>query len=525
MYYTMGRIQKSRVILYANAILLTHIITYNDHMVAIRPSTLLLVITATQSMRQAMTETLAGTHYVLHFAENATDGLQKAEDLLPTAIIIDIDLETLDAYGICRHLRANRLLKGIPIMMICSREDRDLRAGGMNAGADDFLDKPLDGLELLARLRMLTRLSITGRLTNDLTRFSWMVEHAQEGYLMIDLSGAIHYANERAVNLLNLPEDFIGLPFNRVVEKQYMPEPIEAWENWREDPAPCFLVQPEGPTARAVWVVLEALDTPMGTEYQRIVRLRDVTERMSLYHDMRKFHTFINHKLRTPVSMLYTSLSIIKHQMESLPAEEVKKMMGTAIRGTERLAEEVRNVVNYLDAPLALNLGQPVKLEKLPEIVTMIAERMRLKHIIISMPDDLYETSIGLTPDALEIILHELIENAYKFHPEKTPKIEISVQKKENGFIHMRIVDDGMNLSVEQLAWAWLPYFQSEKDFTGEMPGTGLGIPMVATLIWKAGGTLGLRNRPDRSGVIIDLNIPLEVTLRKVERSAEPYHE
>ncbi len=476
-------------------------------------------------MRQAMTETLVGTNFVLNFAENDQTGLQKAEELLPSAIIIDLDQKTLNAYTICRHLRANRLLKGIPIMMICSRNDRDLRAAGMNAGADDFLDKPLDGLELLARLKMLTRLSLTGRLLSDLTRFSWMVDHAQEGYLMVDTSGAIHYANERAINLLNLPEDFVGLPFARVVERQYMPEPIELWENWQEDPAPCFLIQPEGPTARAVWVVLEALDTPMGTEYQRIVRLRDVTERMSLYHDMRKFHTAINHKLRTPVSMLYTSLSIIKHQIESLTPEEVKKMMGTAIRGTERLAEEVRNIVTYLDAPLALNLGQPVRMAELPEMVTQVAGRLRVENIILSLPAELHDIPIGLTPDALEMILHELIENSHKFHPKRAPKIEISVEKTENGFIHMRFVDDGMNLSVEQLAWAWLPYFQSEKDFTGEMPGTGLGFPMVATLIWKAGGTLGLRNRPDRSGVIVELTIPLEVTLRKVERSATPYSE
>lgn len=477
-------------------------------------------------MRCEMSETLIGTHFLLHFAETTSEGLKKAEELLPTAIIIDLDLDTpLDAYGTCRQLRATRLLKGIPIMMICSRNERDLRAGGINAGADDFLDKPIDGLELLARLRMLTRLSLTGRLMDDLTRFSWMADHAQEGYLLIDSAGAIHYANERAVNLLNMPSDFVGLPFTRVVEKQYMPEPVEAWENWQEDPAPCFLVQPEGPTARAVWVVLEALDTPIGTEYQRIVRLRDVTERMSLYHDMRKFHTAINHKLRTPVSMLYTSLSIIKSQIANMTPEEIKKMMGTAIRGAERLAEEVRNIVTYIDAPLALNVGQPISLEKMSEMVTMVAERLRIKNVILSIPDSISDTIIGLTPDALEMILHELMENSHKFHPSHSPRIEISVQRLENGFVHMRVADDGMNLSAEQLTWTWLPYFQSEKDFTGEIPGTGLGFPMVATLVWKAGGTLGLRNRPDRTGVIVDLHIPLEMTLRNVERVAAPYHE
>jgi len=352
-----------------------------------------------------------------------------------------------------------------------------------------------------------------------------MTEHAQEGYLMLDKQGAIHYANERAQNLLNLPASFIGLPFAKVVEQQYVPEPEEAWKSWFEDPAPCFLIQPEGPTARAVWVVLEALDTPIGAEYQRLVRLRDVTERMSLYHDMRKFHTAIHHKLRTPVSMLYTSMSILKNQLDNMSHEEIKKMVSSAMRGADRLTEEVRNIVNYLDAPLALNIGEPVQLEKMPGMVKNIARQLRMQNIILSLPEDLHSVTLALTYDALEIMLHELMENSNKFHPSQTPHVEISAQQTENGFIHIRVADNGLNLSAEQLDWAWLPYFQSEKDFTGEIPGTGLGFPMVATLVWKSGGSLRLRNRPNGPGVIVDLNIPLEATIRKVERVAKPFGE
>jgi nitrogen fixation/metabolism regulation signal transduction histidine kinase len=68
-----------------------------------------------------------------------------------------------------------------------------------------------------------------------------------------------------------------------------------------------------------------------------------------------------------------------------------------------------------------------------------------------------------------------------------------------------------------------LPYFQGEKDFTGELSGLGLGFPMVATLLWKVGGDLSLRNRPDSPGVVVELKIPLESTARQVERSATQF--
>lgn len=484
---------------------------------------LILIITSDPSTRQALESLLDGTGFTPHFAETAEIGLAKAVELLPAVIVLDIDVQRLNSYETCRRLRANRTLEGIPVVMICDREQRDARAAGLNAGADDFLDRPFDGLDLMARLRSLSRLNSHSYLVADLTRFSWMVEHAHEGYLMLDKSGAIHYANERALHLLNMPEDFFGLPFVNVVERQYLPEPWETWTSWLDDPAPCFLVQPESPTARAVWVVLEALDTPIGIEHFRIVRLRDVTERMSIYHDMRKFHTVIAHKLRTPMSMLMTSISIMKSQLEQLSPEELKKMLATTIKGTDRLAGEVRAILTYIDAPLALNVGQPIALGKIPEILKSICETLQLNNVTFSQPDDLRPISIAMTPDALEMILHELMENARKFHPTREPRIEISVGQTEPGFIHMQIADDGVTLSSEQLEWAWLPYFQGEKDFTGELPGLGLGFPMVATLVWKAGGIINLRNRSGSPGVIIDLKIPLESTMRNMERSAAPF--
>jgi two-component system cell cycle response regulator len=484
---------------------------------------LVLVIVSDQSTRQSLEALLDGTGFTPQFAETADSGLQKAVELLPAVIVLDIDVANLNSYETCRRLRANRSLEGIPVVMLCDREQHDTRAAGLNAGADDFLDKPFDGLDLMARLRSLSRLNSRNYLLADLTRFSWMVEHAHEGYLMLDKSGAIHYTNERALNILNLSDDYFGLPFVNVVEKHYLPEPAETWQNWLAEPDSCFLTQPESPTARAAWVVLEALDTTIGTDHYRIVRLRDVTDRMSIYQDMRKFHTVISHKLRTPMSMLMTSISIIKNQLDNLSPEELKKMLASTIKGTDRLAGEVRSILTYIDAPLALNLGKPMVLEELPEMVKSICKTLNLNNVAFSLPENSSHLSIAMTPDALEMVIHELLENARKFHPEHEPQIEISVGQMEAGFILMRIADNGTTLSTEQLQWAWLPYFQGEKDFTGELPGIGLGFPMVATLIWKAGGTINLRNRSEGPGVIVDLKIPFESTMRNMERSAAPF--
>ncbi len=487
-------------------------------------SPLILAIIADPVTSSELSELLAGTGFRLELADPAEAGLAEVESLLPDTILLDMDLPG-SANETCRRLRASRPLKSIPILMLCSRDERDLRAAGLSAGADDFLDKPFDGLELLARLQTITRLSANRLLMADLTRFDWMVAHAPEGYLLLDLAGSIQYANESAHALLHLPDDPAGLPFVHVVERLYVPEPESAWQHWLDDPEPCFLVQPESPTARAAWLVLEALDSPLGAEHHRVVRLRDVTERMSIYHDMRRFHTVVSHKLRTPMSVMYTNLNLIANRLEKLSPEEVKRFASETVGGAFRLVSEIRDILAYIDAPLSLNYGEPLTLRDLPAMAQLVADTLKLQHVRLTLPTYLARETIALTPYAMEMLLHELLENAQKFHPQRAPQVDVSIGQTDPGYIKLRVVDDGVYLSPEQLRWAWLPYVQGEKDFTGELPGMGLGFPMAATLVWQAGGDLRLRNRPDAPGIIVDMNIPLEGTSRQVQRSAARFGE
>jgi signal transduction histidine kinase len=482
----------------------------------------ILAIIANQNVVRNLKDLLQGTSFKLEVTPTPKLGTRMAEEILPDVILLDMDSEG-SALETCRHLRTNRILQGTPVLMLCDHKNRDSRALGLSAGVDDFINKPFDDIELLSRLRTITRLNAKRMMVTDLTRFTWMASHAADGYVLLDKSGGIHYANENARALLNLPSDYLGLPFVAVVEHRFTAEPEEAWANWISDPVPLFLVQPETPTARANWVLLDSLDTMLGRESHRIVRIKDVTERMSIYQDMRRFHTVVTHKLRTPMSVMFNNLSIIKNKMEMLSPDEIKDYVASSIENAYRLVDEIRQILSYIHAPLALSAGEAVMLNALPEIVEKLCQELKLEKVKLSASVELGEIRLALTQEALEMILHELFENSQKFHPAHDPCIEISLVQTKTEFINLYVKDDGLTLSPEQLSWAWLPYVQGEKDFTGELPGMGLGFPMVATLIWKAGGDLWLRNRHDGPGVIVELKIPLESTARKFERPAAPY--
>ena len=92
-----------------------------------------------------------------HEVQTATDGeqaLQSARDFMPDLVVLDLGLPRLDGVEVCRRLRAEG---DVPILILTARTDTEDRVRGLDAGADDYLVKPFERAELLARLRALMR--------------------------------------------------------------------------------------------------------------------------------------------------------------------------------------------------------------------------------------------------------------------------------------------------------------------------------------------------------------------------------
>jgi two-component system cell cycle response regulator len=123
-------------------------------------------------------------------------------------------------------------------------------------------------------------------------------------------------------------------------------------------------------------------------------------------------------------------------------------------------------------------------------------------------PGNLDDVYVAISPQAMEMILEELFENAGKFHPEQSPALEIKMSGAPDG-VRIQVCDDGLTLSPDQLAKMWTPYYQVEKYFSGEVPGMGLGLPMVASLVWGVGGTCRAYSREDGPGIVVELVLPL----------------
>ena len=92
--------------------------------------------------------------YDVRVAADGEAALDQAGVFAPDAVVLDLGLPKLDGVEVCRRLRTGG---DVPILMLTARDALDARVEGLDSGADDYLVKPFERDELLARLRALLR--------------------------------------------------------------------------------------------------------------------------------------------------------------------------------------------------------------------------------------------------------------------------------------------------------------------------------------------------------------------------------
>ena len=133
-------------------------------------TSIILVIDDEPIARLTLGALLEGTGYHVEMANNGPEGLKMAKKLRPDVILLDVMMPGMDGYEVCRRLRADSKMAEVPIFMITALEDRNSRLAGLSAGADDFLSKPVDSLELEIRLNSLKRVDRYRHLLEERAR-------------------------------------------------------------------------------------------------------------------------------------------------------------------------------------------------------------------------------------------------------------------------------------------------------------------------------------------------------------------
>ena len=153
----------------------------------------ILVIDDESDLVELLKYNLAKEGYNVEFAFNGFDGIKIAEVVKPDIIILDLMLPDINGYEVCKRMKQNSRLSGVPVIFLSAKQEEVDKILGFEAGAEDYIIKPFSVNELLARVRAILKRIPPVQINNKHVAIA-------DGYMFKNISANI---NKHSVTVKN----------------------------------------------------------------------------------------------------------------------------------------------------------------------------------------------------------------------------------------------------------------------------------------------------------------------------------
>ncbi|MCP4133507.1 MAG: PAS domain S-box protein [bacterium] len=468
-------------------------------------------------------------------AETGADALKIIREELPNAVLLDIMLPDIDGLTVLEEITSNSITKHIPVIMVTAQTDDEVLKDAFEKGAVDFIKKPINNLELLARVQTALRLKNQDELKKSETafrksqaRFSAILDIAPDAIISINENQEIILFNKEAENIFGYTYDEVkGMPLDTLLPEEFRQihqEHVNEYMN--SSSGPRYMGNRKNINGRRKngnQFPGEASISKINIEGEILLTtiFRDITERKQAEEELHtakekaeaanqaKSHFLANmsHEIRTPMNAIMGFAAILLGKEDD---PEKAKKLEIMMQSGESLLKTIDNILYYSNIEsdeIRIHNSSFSFYDLCSRLKTLFIKEARAKDTIFTITvDPSIPPNVSGDEKWIELVLNSVIGNALKFTKEGT--INIDCNYINNG-VKIEISDTGIGIPEEKLETVFFPFSQADDTATRKYGGAGLGLPIARGLIEKMGGTIGLTSTVG-TGSMCTITIPLQ---------------
>jgi signal transduction histidine kinase len=443
----------------------------------------------------------------------------------PDAIILDWEMPGISGIEVCQFLRTQATTRSVPILMLTiHRETRDL-VQGLAAGADDFLPKPYNAAELLARITALVRANRSRERADEAEgTVRALLMQLPEAVVSVDGDGRIVFVNLEAQRMLAIDardaSALRGRPLRDLVDGLTVARIDRAADQAVTLPDVRVGDRTYAPVQRSY----AGID-----ERQTTFSFRDVTgerrheeERTRLLAREREarleaeaanrakddFLAIVSHELRTPLNAMVGWLQLLRGS--ALPAERRGHALETVERNAlaqKKLVEDLLDISRIISGNLRLAKSVLDVTACVRLAIDAIRPSADAKELELSVTFDTDVVPIEGDADRFQQMVWNLLSNAVKFTP-KGGRVRVAVVREER-HVAVRVTDSGQGIEPPFLPHIFERFRQADTGTTRLHGGLGLGLAIVKHLAELHGGTIEATSAGPGQGAEFSLRLPV----------------
>ena len=532
---------------------------------------LVLIVEDSPTQAARLRRTLEANGYRTQTADNGRAALERIAQQPPDLVISDVLMPEMDGYALCTEVKKHPELRHIPFVLLTALDHPSDIVQGLRCGADNFMIKPYESTQLLARLQgilanagqcrsvepeaaleiefagenfllsanrmqildlllvsfqtIVTRTQALEQRTVDLTQALHTIQKLEkdhrelldcngDGILVLDAQGAPRYTNPAARLLLGTrnvaPRELLARvpPGNTGVAEVGLPGAS----------SPCTVevrakdVEWEGATA----CLLTLHDVT--ARQQALAQLEQLRQEQLRARDA--FLSHVSHELRSPLGAIYQFVTILLDGLGGPVTDEQRQYLGIVYRNTQQLRSMIEDL---LQANRAQTGKMSVSLQRvdLPPLLAEVAETLRQtaqeQQVTLTA-----EAPPGLPPlqaDPLRVrqILNNLLGNALKFTPaggtirvSARPAAGSALSGAACPMVEIAVADTGCGIGAEDRRLIFDQLYQVELTRTRSRNGLGLGLYISRDLVTRQGGRIWVESEPGH-GATFFFTLPVHV--------------